>query len=206
MKKVTLVDIHGSIIDAARKNNWNINLCAYTSINQIKYEPGNAYVSPANSKLIMDGGIDYMLSRIMFPSVEKKAQDIVRELGFKTLSGKYYLPIGKAIVVPTHIDDIYLLAAPTMWLPQEVRGTHNPYHAAYAIFKTGFEDERIKHIIIPGLCTGCGEISPDEAVQQMKEAYFDVLNNKKPRWSQEEICQEQPNILKNNDFKNKIIE
>lgn len=38
------------------------------------------YVSPANSLCFMDGGIDYALSRIIFPNVQSSVVNIVKNL------------------------------------------------------------------------------------------------------------------------------
>jgi len=39
------------------------------------------YVSPANSLCFMDGGIDYALSRIMFPEIEPYIKNVVKGIG-----------------------------------------------------------------------------------------------------------------------------
>ena len=57
------------------------------------------YVSPANSLCFMDGGIDYSLSRIIFPGIEMKVKDRVKALKKMTLLGRYYLPIGSSIIL-----------------------------------------------------------------------------------------------------------
>jgi hypothetical protein len=57
------------------------------------------YVSPANSLCFMDGGIDYALSRIIFPNIEIEVKNIVRQLGITSIVGKSYLPIGSSIII-----------------------------------------------------------------------------------------------------------
>jgi len=42
------------------------------------------YVSSANSLCFMDGGIDYALSRIIFPDIEKEVKVIVEKIGQNT--------------------------------------------------------------------------------------------------------------------------
>ena len=46
----------------------------------------------------MDGGIDYTLSRIIFPDIENKVKLIVKQLGYKNKLGEPYLPIGSLII------------------------------------------------------------------------------------------------------------
>jgi O-acetyl-ADP-ribose deacetylase (regulator of RNase III) len=36
------------------------------------------YISPANSLCFMDGGIDYALSRIIFPGIEKQLKNVFK--------------------------------------------------------------------------------------------------------------------------------
>ena len=68
---------------------------------------GAAFVSPANSLGFMDGGVDYTLSREMFPGCEKEVKKKIWELaaqdpegGHKTLLGRPYLRVGSALWVP----------------------------------------------------------------------------------------------------------
>jgi hypothetical protein len=62
------------------------------------------YVSPANSLCFMDGGIDYALSRIIFPDIEKEVKKIVRQIGITSIVGKPYLPIGSSIIICRLLD------------------------------------------------------------------------------------------------------
>lgn len=200
--KITLVDLHGTLVTVAQRIGWsNIELRGWTDIREIKPEPGMAFVSPANSLGFMDGGIDYVLSRIMFPSIEDKVKAAFKKEGHTSLLGRAYLPIGKAVSVKTQYSDTYLIAAPTMWLPQDVRGTNNAYHAMYAILKEASCNKSIQHIILCGLCTGCGMVIPEEAVRQMYLAFQDFTSGYQPRYSQEQIVQEQPCVYMNTEFK-----
>ena len=73
----------------------------------------NAYVSPANSYGIMDGGIDAALSA-RFPQVEAQVQAEITQVGGM-------LPVGQALIVETGDWDVaYLVCAPTMELPSAV--------------------------------------------------------------------------------------
>ena len=89
------------------------------------------YVSPANSLCFMDGGIDYPLSRIIFPGIEREVKRIVRENGFINLLDRSYLPIGSSIILDK--GDKALVVSPTMLLPQNVSGTKNAYYATMAV-------------------------------------------------------------------------
>jgi O-acetyl-ADP-ribose deacetylase (regulator of RNase III) len=129
----------------------------------------DAYVSPANSHGIMDGGFDLLL-RIRFPGVDVVVQREIDRLGG-------LLPVGNAIVVETGDYDVpYLVCAPTMVVPTVIAGTNNVYRAMLGLlravnqFNLDFEDP-IQTLAIPGLGTGVGKMSPSSAAEQMHEAY-----------------------------------
>ncbi len=135
----------------------------------------DAYVSPANSYGIMDGGIDAVLCA-RFPYVEGRVQAAIAQIG-------RLLPVGRALVVETGDDYVpYLVCAPTMELPSRVAHTSNAYHAMLAVltaveqFNTENKDA-ISSIAIPGLCTGVGAMDPEIAAKQMAQAYSEWRAN-----------------------------
>ena len=202
--RLVLVDLHGSVADAARKLGWCVDeIMPYTSVADVPREPGTAFVSPANSMGFMDGGIDFVLSRIMFPGVEERVKASFARLGTTTLLGRPYLPIGRATVVPATQDDggVMLVAAPTMWMPQDVRGTHNAYHAMYAVLRAAADHQGIHTVVTSGLCTGCGMMLPEQAVAQMRDAHEDFVHGRGPRYTLDDIVAEQPAVYENTEFK-----
>lgn len=128
-----------------------------------------AYVSPANSFGIMDGGIDAVLSR-RFPQVERRLQSVIGQMGGM-------LPVGEALVVDTGDPDVpYMIAAPTMEVPSYVGATNNAYRAMLALLIAvdrfnAANNDVIETVAIPGLCTGVGAMSPETAAFQMAQAY-----------------------------------
>ena len=93
----------------------------YGNINSIPRE-NTVFVSPANSLGYMDGGIDYVLSREMFPGLQTIVQDLIAEHGVVNAFGRQYLPVGSALAATTHI-----IVAPTMFQPRDVGRTRNAY-------------------------------------------------------------------------------
>ncbi len=57
------------------------------------------YVSPANSLCFMDGGMDYALSRIVFPNIEVKLKSIVKQLGIQNYTKYKPNVINKNIII-----------------------------------------------------------------------------------------------------------
>jgi O-acetyl-ADP-ribose deacetylase (regulator of RNase III) len=199
--KLHLIDLNDSIVNAAKEIEWNIELHSKTNINTIPLIKGTCFISPANSLGYMDGGFDYVLSRIMFPKIEAKLKKLIKDLGTKTLLGRPFLQIGKALTIETQVPDVFLIASPTMWLPQDVRGTNNAYHAMYAVLKEASSNPLIKDIYFTGFCTGYGKLEPRDAIEQMKLAHDDFLNNKPAKYSEDEIIEEQLKYYMNTEFK-----
>lgn len=136
---------------------------------------GATFVSPSNSLGFMDGGIDDVYSRKMFPGVQLRLQERIASVGMRTLLGRPYLPVGSAIVLPCG-GSTFLVAAPTMFLPHNVSSTRNAYRAMMAVFcalqKAGLLSEE-RRIVCPALCCGFGMMPEQEAAKQMAEAYSD---------------------------------
>jgi len=133
----------------------------------------DAYVSPANSHGIMDGGFDLLL-RLRFPGVDVAVQREIDSLGG-------LLPVGAAVVVETGDYDVpYLVSAPTMVVPSVIAGTNNVYRAMLGLLRAVHRfnldfDEPIQTLAIPGLGTGVGRMPPTSAAEQMHEAYQEFL-------------------------------
>lgn len=155
------------------------------------------YVSPANSLCFMDGGIDYALSRIIFPDIEKEVKYIVRQLGIWSIVGKPYLPIGSSIIV-TKGNNKSLVVAPTMLLPQNVSKTRNAYYASMAVLYNILVNrkENIEEIdiIFTSMCCGYGEMDEDVSIQQILDAIKDYIHYK-PQRIYKDIIINEPNLL-----------
>jgi len=133
-------------------------------------DPADAVVSPANSFGVMDGGLDLAI-RSTLPGIEPAVQ--------ARIVAKYHgeIPVGCAEVVETsHSDWPYLVCAPTMRVPENISRTLNAYLAMRAILIAvlRFNAEHgplIKTLVIPGLGTGVGRMSPTRCASQMRLAY-----------------------------------
>lgn len=152
-----------------------------------------AYVSPANTYGSFGGGIDLIYNQDMFPDIQKVVMDQIKKLDTKSIlkrsfdylhKGNTYpcLSIGEAIIIPLSDYDryasCYLISAPTMEFPTNVSQSDNAYRAFMALLKAvkKYNDENnniIKTIICPGLCTGVGGMTPKESVKQI----FSALND-----------------------------
>lgn len=137
------------------------------------------YVSPANSLCFMDGGIDYALSRVVFPGIEAKVKQHVRALGITNLLGRAYLPIGSSILLD-QTDKLSLAVSPTMLLPQNVSNTRNAYYCTmsvlYNILVNRGETLDDVDILFTSFCCGYGKMDEDESIKQIMEGIADYKN------------------------------
>jgi O-acetyl-ADP-ribose deacetylase (regulator of RNase III) len=143
----------------------------------------DAVVSPANSFGFMNGGIDLFYSRFFGWHVQERLQHAIRSYHYGELL------VGIAEIIATDHDRIpYMIAAPTMRMPMDIKETINPYLAARAtllLWKYGhFRDgphggapiaNVIKTIALPGLGTGVGSVDPDVCARHVRGAIDDVV-------------------------------
>jgi O-acetyl-ADP-ribose deacetylase (regulator of RNase III) len=132
----------------------------------------DAMVSPANSFGFMDGGLDYELSERFGWDLEKRLQQLIKELP----EGE--LLVGQAMVIETGDAKVPLLiSAPTMRIPTNfnIDTSVNAYLAMKAILIKAKNDSRISSVAIPGLCTGVGRMQPIIAARQMLQAYKEII-------------------------------
>ena len=142
--------------------------------------PCDAVVSPANSFGFMDGGIDLAYLRYFGTDLQSRVQAKIR--------GEFFgeLPVGQAIVVSTgHKGVPYLVAAPTMRIPDRIGDTVNVYLAFRASLLAVIAHNKsspipIVSLRIPALGTGIGAMPLNRAARQMHAAYVSVFES--PAW------------------------
>ena len=127
-----------------------------------------AIVSPANSFGFMDGGIDAAFRRFFGLSVEERVQSAIN------VRPEGHLPVGASLIIDTGNARVpFLIVAPTMLSPEAV-DSMNCYRAMRALLRIAGHDERIwPGLFCPGLGTGVGRVSPEDAAREMAKAYGD---------------------------------
>lgn len=145
----------------------------------------SAIVSPANSFGVMDGGVDLAYTRYFGADLSWRLQQKIKAEYFGEL------PVGQATIIPTENDGIkFLISAPTMRVPQIVRGTVNAYVAFRAvlieIIKFNQENPKtpITTVLCPGLATATGELPANLCALQMLKAYENINNPKPLAWDE----------------------
>lgn len=162
-------------------------ICEVRDVTTFKRD-GNIFVSPANSLGFMDGGIDAVYEKRMFPGVQASVQRAIKALGEGHLTrlGRPYLRIGSALWTMFEGGDLSaLITAPTMFLPHDVSGTRNAYWSFLAVLELAdriyeMSEANLHTIVCPALCCGWGRMPTAEAVAQMREALADFEAGRKP--------------------------
>jgi O-acetyl-ADP-ribose deacetylase (regulator of RNase III) len=136
------------------------------------HRPADAMVSPANSFSIMDGGLDLAIRDELGFAVERAVQAVIAERHHGEL------PVGCAEIVETnHPRWKYLIAAPTMRVPEPIPFTINAYLAFRAILvvvenlNKKLARREIDSLVWSGLGTGVGGVSAVKCARQMRAAY-----------------------------------
>lgn len=117
-----------------------------------------AIVNPANSRLIMGGGLAGIIKEKGGKKIEKEAQE------------QAPVKVGKAIKTGSgRLPSKYVIHAPTMENPTQNIPPKNAGMAMEGILKCA-EKNRIKEVAVPGLGTGVGGVSAENAAQEMIKA------------------------------------
>jgi O-acetyl-ADP-ribose deacetylase (regulator of RNase III) len=73
------------------------------------------------------------------------------------------------VVVPTYHESIpFLIVAPTMRVPKIIIDPADVMLATRAAVRLAAWDFRFDHIVMPGMGTGCGQVSPGVAARAMR--------------------------------------
>lgn len=127
-----------------------------------------AFISSANSLGFMDGGSDlgYMNSIV---DIQRHVQEGFKKFGFKSKLNRNCLPVGCAMFFKVPNEHFFFVSAPTMFLPQKVFGTSNPYFALSAALKLCLA-HNIEEVYVPMMCTNWGGFSYEASKIQMDKA------------------------------------
>jgi len=168
------IEIHLCALDSAMAQAWASHFGPEPNVRihegDILAKKADAILSPANSFGFMDGGIDLAYSHFFDWDLQDRLQETLR----REHAGE--LPVGSAVVVPTHHRDIpFLISAPTMRVPDNIADTVNVYLAFRAALLTVKASKGIQSLLSPALGTGVGSMPVERAASQMYAAYADVI-------------------------------
>lgn len=168
------IEIHLCALDPAMARAWSKHFGSQPDVwihgSDILAKQADAILSPANSFGFMDGGIDLAYSHFFGWDLQERLQDTLR----REHSGE--IPVGNAVVVPTHHSNIpFLVSAPTMRVPDNIAETVNVYLAFRAALLAVKTSVGIRSLLSPALGTGIGCMPVERAARQMYAAYAEVV-------------------------------
>lgn len=116
-----------------------------------------AIVNPANTQLSMGGGLAGLIRKKGGEQVYQEAQE------------QAPVPVGQAVM--TGAGDLpadHVIHAPTMDKPASDASTYNTRRAIRAVL-TCADQNGVRKVAVPGLGTGVGGVTPDDAAAAMVE-------------------------------------
>lgn len=157
--KIYLIDTSKELVEAWNEVFEDVKIVDFIE-GDFFSKSADAMVSPANSFVITDGGLNLPIRDRLGFKVEDRVQERIKS----DFHGE--LPVGSAVVVPTsHENWPYLISSPTMRVPEDFSNTLNAYYAFRAIlnsvqlFNRSNSPERINSILCSGLGKGIGILS-----------------------------------------------
>jgi len=194
LEKLYLIDSKPELCDK-----WRQVFSSYPEVEVLTgdyfQQSADAIVSPANSFGIMDGGLDLAIRNELGFQIETDIQDVILN--------KYHgeMPIGSAEIINTnHNKWSFIIAAPTMRIPENIAFTLNAYNAFRAIliaiyrFNESQSKRPIQSLVCSGLGTGIGSMEPVKCAAQMRAAYK-LIKEPAKIYSYEEIHQSHQILL-----------
>ena len=160
--KIVLTDTNKGIVDAWKNfapNDIEIHHGSFETLTT------DAIVSPANSFMIMDGGVDFYIQRMFKKGIEQK----LRNEAINRFSMPF-LPIGCAVSCETGVERFpVLISSPTMIVPQLINNTPYAFISTIAALN---EAKRIKatSILFMGMGGLTGGYHPEICAKQMIDA------------------------------------
>ncbi len=179
--KIFLIDINEEMC-----KEWeNLNLSGSFkiingSVDKLKLNGTNVFISPSNSLGLMRGGIDNIYQK-MFPSIENDVRNEIQKIGYITNKEEFFLPVASSLLIPIsekssckHLQNCknFIISCPSMLYPgSNISHTNNAYWCYKSIFslvkKLPFI---VDNLIIPGIGTGIGQVSYKKCAQDFIKA------------------------------------
>ena len=124
-----------------------------------------AVVSPANGHGYLDGGIDHAYLERFGLGFAGRVRDACNA------RPEGHLPVGASAIVRTGSLPIeFVILAPTMVMPEAVPASHAG-RALAAVLRIAGTLPSGTPVYCPGLATGVGQVSPEEAASSKAQAY-----------------------------------
>lgn len=170
------------------------------------------FVSNSNSLGFMDGGSDLGYCNAI-PDIQSLVQHRFKLSGQISQLGRPMLNIGCSMVFKLQ-SNVFFCSSPTMFLPQKVNETKNPYYSFISSLRVA-KKLNIKHVFAPMMCTGYGGMTYIESYNLMQNAVHDYDSKLIPgtfwengsctfykpgNFTTESIISSQPKVYMNTEF------
>ncbi|MFJ6383660.1 macro domain-containing protein [Kitasatospora sp. NPDC092039] len=169
--KVVLTDLNATVVESWR--------AAFADVPGIEIRHASiltaevdAWVSPTNSRGLMDGGTDAAIKRHLGAGIQLRVQKAIREQHAGSL------PVGSAVCVPSGaVNPGFLISAPTMRSSsQNVSETLNVALACAAAFQAVHRQNRlrpgsIESVALVGMGARTGKVPPRVCANLMWSGY-----------------------------------
>lgn len=161
-----------------------------------EYKNNSIFVSPSNSLARMEGGIDRIISREIFPKIDLSFWKLIRKLGIINKNdennNEYFnnypiLPVGSSLFIEVDKENSGVIISPTMFCSSNVNHTNNAYISLLSSlllfkkineYKKNNKEKEFERIYITGHCCGNGGMSLNKSVNQFYQAFNDFIENK----------------------------
>lgn len=185
--QLIFVDRNKAVIDALRAEFEDVAEANF-HVGDFAEVDFDAIVSPANSFGLMDGGFDGALTRRYGLQLPYRVQTIIgrRYAGCQPLGTAFILPLTEERRTDHSTAPFagpWLVHAPTMVTPRDIRGTTNVYDAFKAILLAfpyegghGWANSQ-RRLATSGLGTLTGRMTPESAAKQMRVAWNHVAQS-----------------------------
>ncbi len=161
--QLTICDLRDDCITAIQKRFDQVGSVVVKKCDITKVRT-QAWATAGNSFGDMGGGVDRAIDGFFSGRAQTSVQQAIRKDFFSEL------PVGSAVVVRPSPEKPILIYAPTMRVPGNISETVNAYLAMRAILIAAVK-ESIGSLACPTLGTGIGGITPEDAADQMYQAY-----------------------------------
>jgi O-acetyl-ADP-ribose deacetylase (regulator of RNase III) len=161
--QLTICDLRDECIDAVRQRFAGVDAFV-AERGDITKQRKEAWATAGNSFGDMGGGVDRAIDAFFSGQAQAAVQAAIRRDFYNEL------PVGSAVVVRPSPKKPALIYAPTMRVPGNVGTTINAYLAMRAILIAAIK-EGVATLACPTLGTGVGGLAPNDAADQMFQAY-----------------------------------
>ena len=144
-------------------------------------EDGVCFINPCNARGIMTGALDRTLLKLM-PGLDTDVDAMRRTWGVTAPDGSRHFPLFSALLTRTP-NNRWCISSPCTYdtggARECLRGTRHAFLATHAALSMVIAANRagmgLRKIVLPGVCTGHGQMNRADAAHQMNDAFRAVF-------------------------------